>query len=191
MMPFTMFARLFRRFKPDPTAKWPVAPRWRPVMNWQTHAIGPMNFGALFHEAEQLGRPDLYESDDADPDYVTITYSLPGVLFGFENQQLEYMAFFFGPDPYLPKAPCLTFCRLEFGGGPFAGIMLTYQTTETFVSEALGKPMLRDVDDDETILFYRFGKDTFEFEFKPDGALKRLNVYPTDPAAGEVRSSKR
>jgi hypothetical protein len=137
--------------------------------------VGELRFGSLFDQAQVFGRPESFRRHSEQ--YCELLYSAAGFQIDYEQGKLAYVAYFIGPDTHLP-AEQVVFCTPKLS----SGLLLTRSTSEQELTASLGKPASVDRDSDETVLCYKCGMLTLEFELSGAGELKRLNAYPTKTA---------
>jgi hypothetical protein len=157
----------------DPTADWPILVQSTPEVDCTRRMVSSMHFGDPWTVARQFGRPDRFRW--IQPGYCELIYAQAGWQMDFDQDRFAYVAFFIGPDCYVPTmCPPISFSRPHVDG-----MTLSCETTQAQVEQKFGPPRSRDRDEDETILFYAGSALTLEFELTPAGNLKRLNIYPT------------
>lgn len=145
-----------------------------PSFDSDRSALGPLHFGDTLEHARVLGRPDRFTQTR--PDYCELLYARAGLQIDFDAGRFAYVAFFIGPDKYLPTTSKVIFAQPVLDGHRLSSAISIQNVERLF-----GPPKSRDVDDKETILFYEKHRLTLEFEFTSTGFLKRLNIYPVSP----------
>jgi hypothetical protein len=170
--------------RPDPTAGWPDFRPPAPDFDWARRRFGPLRFGDEIAVARLLGRPDVFRW--AEKDYGELLYARGGFELDFEGGRFVSLAFFIGPDKYLPRHPDLRFCVPRLLGWDAEDIRLSQGTDTAELERRLGPPTAVDADDeDETILSYVRAGMVLEFELNREGRLKRWNVFPVRPDDAE------
>jgi len=141
--------------------------------------MGEMRFGDALDTAQQYGRPDKFSWSSRD--YCELLYANAGFQIDFDEGKFCYAAYFIGPDGrYTPYHADLRFSRPRLLLDSLHPVALSQQIEPNAIERALGEPKARDVDAEETILFFDRDGLTLEFEFDgPSQRLKRFNVYPT------------
>ena len=165
--------------KPDPTITWPAATATTtPELNVAEWRLGSIRFGDALNAAQQYGRPDRFTW--LSPDYCELLYANAGFQIDFDRGMLCYVAYFIGPDgQFTPDHPALRFSRPRALVEALNPIALSQQLEASALEKLLGEPIDKDVDEDETILFYERTGLTLEFEFDAQSnRLKRFNAYP-------------
>ncbi len=147
--------------------------------------VGKMRFGALalgapLESAAFLGRPDRLRWTEMD--YFEMLYAAGGFQADVEGGRIAYLAFFIGPDEFLPAHRPLAFSRPRLVGAGEGGaeVVLSPDVGRERLEALLGPPASVDTDDDETVVYYSREGVTMEFELAPDGKLKRWNLYPAE-----------
>lgn len=157
----------------SPVADWPEIDAATPPIDLANRAIGPLAFGATFHEARTLGRPDRFERHNQQTS--SLLYARLGLLLEFDARTgLEYAAYFVAPDRLDPDHALLRHCTPRLA----TGVVLTSQTTEADLRALFGPPKTADRDDEEIVLFHELHGLTLECELTPAGTLKRVNLFP-------------
>lgn len=156
----------------DPTRDWPVECSFPVGFDVERGAFGPLAFGDPVVAARFLGRPSSFERTSSDS--CMLQYARSGFEIEFDTNRFSYIAFFIGPDEYLPTHPELRFSRPQVD----ADFVLVPDTTVAQLQGRFGLPESVDADQDETVLFYSLTCLTMEFEFDAAGPLKRWNLYP-------------
>jgi hypothetical protein len=172
---------LLRR-RPDPTAGWPD---FRPAaleFDLGHKRFGPLRFGDEVAAAAPLGRPDLCSWSGRED--CELTYARGGFELAFEGGRFVYLAFFIGPDKFLPRHPGLRFAEPRLLGWGPAGVCLSRQTDARQLRGQFGPPDGQD--EDETILSYTRAGVAIEFELDRAGRLKRCNLSPARPPKREA-----
>jgi hypothetical protein len=166
---------LLRR-RPDPTVGWPEFRAPAPAFNLARRCFGPLRFGDELATAVLLGRPDVFCWQG--PEACELIYARGGFELDFERERFAYLAFFIGPDPYLPLHPDLRFAEPRLLGWNESSVCLSRETDGAQLRNQLGPPDGEDIDEDETILNYTRAGVVMEFELNREGRLKRWNVFP-------------
>ena len=162
------FAKL-RATRRDPTRDWPRASISAPSVDCARRAVGELRFGDSLSAARCFGRPDAFRWTQ--PGYCELLYAGAGFQIDFDSGRFAYAAFFVAEDEHAP--------RVSFSTPRVDSIQLSRETSFEQIEAAFGRPVSRDRDDDETILFYARRDIAIEFEVSSPGLLKRVNVYPT------------
>ena len=164
----------------DPSRDWGDFKLPIPDFDLGAMCFGGLALGAPLESAAFLGRPDRLRWTEMD--YFEMLYAAGGFQVDVEGGRLAYLAFFIGPDEFLPKHKPLAFSRPRLVGAGEGGaeLVLSPEVGREQLEELLGPPGSVDADDDETVLYYRRGGVAMEFELAPDGKLKRWNLYPAE-----------
>jgi len=134
-------------------------------------------FGDDFAAAAFLGRPDRFEWTQGE--YCELLYAAGGFQIDYDKGRFAYLAFFIGPDEFLPEHSALKFSEPRLLGGAIEGMQLTRDVDTPLLEHMFGPPDSVDTDSDETILYYTRQNITMEFEMDgKTGGLKRWNLYP-------------
>jgi len=110
----SLFDRLLRR-RTDPTLGWGAFSLPIPDFDLTEMRFGTLQFGDGFNAAAFLGRPDRFEWTQGG--YCELLYAAGGFQIDYEDSKFEYLAFFIGPDKYLPKQRALAFSQPRLRGG--------------------------------------------------------------------------
>ena len=164
----------------DPTLSWPPSTVPMPDFDINTMQFGALHFGDPLEAAASLGRPDrfMWTQDE----YCELLYASRGFQLDFDRGKLAYLAFFIGPDEFVPTHSAFQFSKPRVHGVAIDGIELSPGVDRALIEKLLGPPDSVDVDAEEVILFYNRQGITLEFELDGKaGALKRWNLYPTLP----------
>jgi hypothetical protein len=161
----------------DPTLGWGVLRPPMPDFDLTVMRFGPLRFGDSFDAAAFLGRPDSFKwSRD---DYCELLYATSGFQIDYDDGKFAYLAFFIGPDDYLPNHSALEFSKPQLRGCTPDGIQLSQETDQATLERLFGAAESVDTDPEETILYYTKQNVTMEFEIdEKSGSLKRWNLYP-------------
>jgi len=163
---------LFLRFKKDPTRDWPAGTVSLPEIDQSGMLSGPLKFGCNLQQARFFGKPDKFTWKSSEN--CELLYARSGFQIEFECDKLDYVAFFIGPDEFLPDFPGLSFSQPVLKDKA----VFNQKTTREFVRQIFGTPVTEDVDADETIMTFSKSGIILEFEFNPTGYLKRWNLFP-------------
>jgi hypothetical protein len=171
-----IFDWLLRR-RPDPTVHWPDFRPPAPDFDLARRCFGPLRFGDELATAVLLGRPDLFQwtgSDSCD-----LIYARGGFELEFRGGRFVSLAFFIGPDRFVPRHPELRYAEPRLLGWNPEPVCLSRTTDRAQLANQLGPAEAVDAaDEDETILAYTRTGVAMEFELDRAGRLKRWNVLP-------------
>jgi hypothetical protein len=171
--------RLFGR-RSDPTLNWVQSTAPIPQFNLNSMQFGSLHFGDPLEAAASLGRPDQFVWSQGE--YCELLYASRGFQVDFDRGKLSYVAFFIGPDEFVPAHTAFQFSKPRVHGVAIDGIELSPGADRALIERLLGSADSVDVDAREVILFYNRGGITMEFELDAKtGGLKRWNLYPTLP----------
>ncbi len=155
---------------PDPTALWPEP---RAVSLRLALPAGKLNdfigLGDPYQVLSWLGRPSNPRP------YATDRFTYPGLGLVVEGGDglIEYFEFIFQPEARESDvAPARV--TLQFDSGQ--QFLVSSQTDEAAITESFGTPIARDADEDEIRARYEMTGRLLEWEFTPEGAVKRLYV---------------
>ena len=165
----------------DPTLDWKPSSLPIPDFDLATMRFGALRFGDGFDAAAFLGRPDGFQWTQGQGDYCELLYAAGGFEIDYDRGRFAYLAFFIGPDDYLPKHQALEFSKPRLHGCTPDGIQLSQDTDQAMLERLFGKADSKDIDEDEGILFYT--RHGISMEFELDGKTKRLkrwNLYPVE-----------
>jgi len=168
------------RRRPDLTADWPDFQPPAPHFDLARESFGPLRFGDELAIAALLGRPDICSWPGRND--CELIYARGGFELDFEAGRFIYLAYFIGPDVYLPHHPELRFAEPQLLGWNAGAVCLSRNTDREQLHSQLGPPEQEDVDEDETILSYTRSGVGMEFELNLEGHLKRWNICPADRA---------
>lgn len=178
----SLFSRIFGRAL-DPAIDWSPFEPPIPDLDVSTMSFGPLKFGDRLEEASFLGRPERFvwkQGTDCE-----LLYASGGFLMEFSEGKFGYLAFFIGPDEWLPKEEPVSFCSPHVCGAVPDGTQLSGDIEQAALEHLFGPADSRDVDPDEISLFYSRQKVTMEFELNGrTGKLKRWNLYPDSSSSG-------
>jgi hypothetical protein len=161
----------------DPSRDWKGLSLPIPDFDIAEMRFGFLRFGDPFEAAAFLGRPD--RSRWTQPNYCEFLYASGGFQIDYDKGRFAYLAFYIGPDPYLPKHKALEFASPRLSGGTTDGYRLSRDTDRAKLEQLFGAPDSADTEARETILFYTRTSVTMEFELEGEtGRLKRWNLYP-------------
>jgi len=161
---------------PDPAAGWEAFQSPMPDFDLAGMRFGQLKFGDGFASAAFLGRPN--EVRWPQDDYCEMYYTAGGFRIGFEKGKFSYLVFAISPDKFGPIGVTFAFSQPKLlGFGPEA-ICLRESTRREDLQKLLGPPADVDEDDDETVITYQRNKLHLEFDYTPEGLLKRLDLYP-------------
>ncbi len=164
--------------KPDPTARWGEFQLPIPDFDMVEMRFGKLKFGDGLEAAAFLGRPAQVQWPRED--YCELLYAAGGFQIDFDNGKFAYLALLIGPDPCVPTDVAFTYAKPRLRGASQESVRLTESTRRAELEKLLGAPTTADEDKDETVLSYEWDRLTMEFEFTPDGRLKRWNLFPTE-----------
>lgn len=169
-----MFRKLIEMFTsafPNPCADWPKLDVVTPTFDTEKRRVGDLEFGAPLSMAKSFGKPDAVEP--VEDDAMNLVYARAGFQLEFTNEAFSCVAFFVAQDGLQPDLP-----ELSFSEPVVNSRKLTSSHDAAMFENVFGVPSSVDQDDSETILYYRFGGLTVEFELGAAGKLKRVNSYP-------------
>ena len=139
--------------------------------------FGSLKFGEGFNSAAFLGRPDRFTWTQED--YCELLYASGGFQIDYDKSRFAYLAFFIGPDKYVPKHRALEFSKPRIRGFGPDGIRLSRDSDQASVERLFGAADSVDTEPREHILYYAREGVEMEFEFDgKSGRLKRWNLYP-------------
>ncbi|EKD81463.1 MAG: hypothetical protein ACD_39C01795G0002 [uncultured bacterium] len=156
----------------DLTKDWPVRDFVMPDFDLASMTFGPLHFGCELACAQFFGRPDLFTWKGKD--YCKLLFARAGFQIDFEDGHLCYIAFFIGPDEFLPEHQALVFSQPNLAQGR----RFNRQTSTADLKKFLGEVESEDIDSDEIIITFLRSGITLEFELTTDGFLKRWNLFP-------------
>lgn len=166
---------LGRAEPPDPTSHWKPFRVEELRFDLDGMSFGALRFGDSLGKVESLGRPDRIAWRKEDP---TLFYDRGGFLVEFGEGRLNYFAFLTGPDKGR-EGRAVVFSKVFVTGTAAGGIELSGRTRRNEIENAFGPALEADVDEEETVLTYRVGSVTMEFELDGrSGSLKRWNLFP-------------
>lgn len=161
----------------DPTLSWKPFALPIPDFDLTEMRFGALRFGDGFDAAAFLGRPEGFQWTEGD--YCELLYAAGGFQIGYDKSRFAYIAFFIGPDYYMPGHKALQFSKPRLYGCKPDGIRLSHETDRELIEQLFGVADSEDTDEEETILFYTRMGTTMEFEMDGKmGRLKRWNLYP-------------
>ena len=168
---------LLRR-RPDATATWPPY-QPRPLDFYPVERrFGSLRFGDALAAASSIGRPDRLGGPSLQGR--ELLYAEAGFQLEFEEGRFVSISFFIGPDPYAPDYPNIRFGQPYLRGWSQEDLRLTPAISPDRLQSHLGRPRSTNADsEDEAILYYERNGVSAEFEFDPEGRLKRANFYLT------------
>jgi len=168
--------RLFGR-RPDPTAGWGTSQQPIPDFDLSQMRFGSLRFGDGIEAASFLGRPDRFAWTQAD--YCELLYARGGFQLDFDKGRFAYLAFFIGPDKFVPTHEGFEFSQPRLRGCAQDGARLSREMDQPALERLVNAPDSADSDAAETILYYTRQGITMEFEMDgKSGRLKRWNLYP-------------
>ena len=172
----TFLDRLFGR-RPDPTANWGAFRLPIPDFDFTDMRFGTLRFGDAFEAAAFLGRPETVAwTQDK---YCELLYASGGFQIDFNDGRFAYLAFFIGPDDFLPKHEAVQFSKPRLRGCVPEVMRLSQETDRATLERLFGPADSTDIDTIEAILFYTRRNITMEFEMdRKTERLKRWNLYP-------------
>ncbi len=161
----------------DPTREWKGFSLPIPEFDINEMRFGSLSFGDGFESAAFLGRPDALRWTQ--PQYCELLYSSGGFQLDYDKERFACLAFFIGPDDYLPKHRDLQFSKPRLRGCTPDGVQLSRDTDQAKLEQLFATPDSTDAEPRETILYYTKKNVTMEFELEgKSGRLKRWNLYP-------------
>lgn len=161
----------------DPTADWKAPCLPIPDFDMEEMRFGELGFGDSIETAAFLGRPDRFNRRVRN--HCELLYASGGFQIDFDEGGLSYLAFFIGPDGFLPKHGALRFSNPRLQGLSPGVARLSSGDDRASVERLFGKADSADVDEDETICFLLRRGIQMEFEFDgKSGRLKRWSLYP-------------
>ena len=113
-------------------------------------------------------------------DYGELLYPAGGFQMDFDHGKFSYLAFLIGPDPCVPEDVAFTYSKPRLRGASQESMRITENTSRADLEKVLSTPTTTDEDKDETVISYEWDRLTMEFEFTPEGRLKRWNLFPTE-----------
>ncbi len=161
---------LFDIFRRDPTSGWPQYRNQPLVFSLVETRLNSWRIGQDYEALESLGRPDNRRPVAARRFF----YLRLGLIVDLENERLEGFAFVMADEAGQGFSPCRL--TLELPGG--ARFSLGPEAKAGEIIEVLGEPQARHEDEDEWAHTYLWQRHTLEFEYSPQGQLKRFEVYP-------------
>ena len=173
--------RSLRRFlqqRRNPAVSWSPQKSPLPDFDVSKMCFGTLRFGDGFEAAAFLGKPDSLKWTEVD--HCEMLYASEGFEINYHADKLAYLAFFIGPDDFLPKHHGLKFSKPPLRGVQPDGIRLSQETNREMLEKLFGSPDSEDADSDETILTYERQSVTMEFELSHKGRLKRWNLHPSE-----------
>ncbi|MBI4582511.1 MAG: hypothetical protein HY717_00565 [Planctomycetes bacterium] len=162
--------RIFDFFRKDPTAGWPRYGDQPLHFSLNETRLNSWRIGQDYEALESLGRPDNRRPVAGG----RFIYLRLGLIVDLENERLEGFGFVMADEAGQGFSPCRL--TLELPGG--AKLSLGPETKAGEILQALGEPQSRQEDEDEWVHTYPWQRHTAEFEYTPQGQLKRLEVYP-------------
>ena len=178
-----IFDRLFG--KPDPTEEWGEPQRLDLVLDLDKHALAGIHPGDSIDRVAKFGRP---ENPNPTKDWQYDYYSR-GISFSqYSDDRAVYeIHVIFDGTTHRPEG-FANYVGTCIHGGKSLRLTSAYTLAE-FV-ERFGNEYWRDVDDDETLLFYELGRIEWQVEFDERGQLRALSlVSPPILDDEEQRSS--
>ena len=161
----------------DPTLNWGAFSLPIPDFDLGTMRFGYLGFGEELDAAAFLGRPDRFTWTQSE--YCELLYASRGFQIDYDKSRFAYLAFFIGPDDYLPKHQALEFSKPRLRGCTPDGIRLSRDADRGLLERLLGAADSVDTEPREAILYYTRDGVTMEFEMDgKTGRLKRWNLYP-------------
>ncbi|OYT69989.1 MAG: hypothetical protein CFK52_12445 [Chloracidobacterium sp. CP2_5A] len=155
---------------PDPSGLWPAP---RPVSLKLALPAGKLNdfigLGDPYRVLSLLGRPDNPRPHAADH----FEYASLGLVIQGGDGLIEYFELIFQPEA-IDGAVAPAQATLQFDDGE--QLRVSAQTDESAITARFGPPVERDADEDETIARYEMSGRLLEWEFTPQGKVKRLHV---------------
>lgn len=171
-----LWGRLVGR-RSDPPVTWAPFRQPIPEFNVNTMEFGGLRFGDPLESAAFLGRPEAFTWSQSD--YCELLYASGGFQVDYERGKFAYLAFFIGPDKFVPTHKGFQFSKPRVRGTPVDGIEFSQDVDQPLIETLFGTADTVDVDAVESILFYNRKSVTMEFELDGStGGLKRWNLYP-------------
>lgn len=154
----------------DPTALWPAPQRVSLTLALPAGKLNDfIGLGDGYGVLSLLGRPD-----NPAP-YATDRFAYPslGLVVEGGGGLIEYFEFIFRPEAFDRNvAPAQATLRFDDGGRLHVGP----HTDEAEITARFGPPKEREADEDEIIARYEMAGRLLEWEFTPQGKVKRFHV---------------
>ena len=172
-MPWAFLKKLVDNLshKPDPTDEWGPPTNDRPVLNLDRHSLGDIRPGDAIDRVAKFGRPENPQPTKSS-DYCYYSRGFSYSALSDDREVFEILVVFHG-------AACKPEGFSDFAGECVSGgqrITLTKEVTLDDFVQRFDLEYWRDCDDDETLLFYEFGKIEWQVEFGPDRRLRSINM---------------